>query len=580
MAEVLFIYEGQLINIQCNKEDKMKDIIHKFKNKIKEENNNFFYTYNGEKIDEELKFNQIVNEKKISLIVHNQKNNENKSEKEIISNEIICPICKENIFINFKDYKINLNECKNGHKMENILFNEYENIQKMYLSKIICNECCKYKSNINEEFYLCNECSANLCPLCKFKHNKSHNIINYNDKYSICKKHNNTYIKYCKECKENICFLCINEHKNHNIIDLLNIIPNKDELLKEMKYLNEIINKFKDNIKEINNILNKVLNNIEIYYKIFNNIINSYNNKNRNYEYYYNLNEIKIGNNNIINDLNNIINENNINNKFKNIIDIYNKIIRIKKTKIFENGDKYIGEFINGIKNGKGILHYNKNNECERSRYKGDFKDGKLEGKGILFWNNGDRYEGDFKNDKAEGKGIYYFVNGDRYEGDSKDGESDGKGIYYYKNGDRYEGDFKYDKSEGKGIFFWINGDIYKGDFKKGKKEGKGILYFNDGDIYDGEFKDNKIEGKGIYYYNDGIRYEGDFKDSKKEGKGIYYVNDGSRYEGEYKNDKTEGKGIIYFNNGDREMGDYLNGEKIGIHIKLNANGIVTQKLY
>ena len=390
MVEVMFIYEGQLIKIQCNKEDKMKDIINKFINKIKEENNNFFYLYNGEKINEELKLNQIVkeNENKISLLVYNNKNNENenKNEKEIISNGIICPLCKENILINIKDYKINLNECKNGHKIGNISLNEYENIQKMDLSKIICNECFKHKTNINEELYLCNECSINLCPLCKFKHNKNHNIINYNDKYSICKKHNNINIKYCKEC---ICFSCINEHNNHIIIDLLNIIPNKDELLKEMKNLNEIINKFKNDIKVINNILNKVLINIEINYNRFNNIINSYNNKNRNYEYYYNLNEIKIGINNIINDLNNIINEKNINNKFRNIKDIYYKIIRIKKTKIFKNGDKYIGEFINGIKNGKGILFYNKNNKYERNRYEGDFKDDKLEGKGILYWNDG-----------------------------------------------------------------------------------------------------------------------------------------------------------------------------------------------
>jgi len=125
-----------------------------------------------------------------------------------------------------------------------------------------------------------------------------------------------------------------------------------------MKYLYEIINKFKVNIKEISNIFNKVLNNIEIYYKIFNTINNSYNNKNINFEHYYNLNVIKISSNNIINDLNNIINENNLNNKFTKIIDIYYKIFKIKRTKIFGNGDKYFGEFINGIKNGKGILYF------------------------------------------------------------------------------------------------------------------------------------------------------------------------------------------------------------------------------
>ena len=83
MVEVLFICEGQQIIIQCNMEDKIKDIINKFKYKIKEEDNNLYYLYNGNKINEELKFNQIINnkeEKKINILVYN-----NENEKEIIS---------------------------------------------------------------------------------------------------------------------------------------------------------------------------------------------------------------------------------------------------------------------------------------------------------------------------------------------------------------------------------------------------------------------------------------------------------------------------------------------------------------
>ena len=69
MAQILFIYEEENIIIQCNNlEDKMKDIINEFKNKIKKgEINNLYYVYNGDKINEELKLNQIIkdiNEKK------------------------------------------------------------------------------------------------------------------------------------------------------------------------------------------------------------------------------------------------------------------------------------------------------------------------------------------------------------------------------------------------------------------------------------------------------------------------------------------------------------------------------------
>jgi len=159
MAEVIFIYEGQQIIIQSsNLEDKIKDIINKFKIKIKEEeSNNLYYVYNGDKINEELKLNQLIkdkNIKKINILVYNKSSKE--KEKEIISNEIICPECKENILLNIENYKINLYECKNGHKIENILYNEFENMQKIDYRKIICDKCkINNRSDMhNYEFYL------------------------------------------------------------------------------------------------------------------------------------------------------------------------------------------------------------------------------------------------------------------------------------------------------------------------------------------------------------------------------------------------------------------------------------------
>ena len=66
MAEISFIYEGgEKIIIQCNNlEEKIENIINKFKNKIKEEeNNNLYYIYNGDKINEELELNKIIKDK-------------------------------------------------------------------------------------------------------------------------------------------------------------------------------------------------------------------------------------------------------------------------------------------------------------------------------------------------------------------------------------------------------------------------------------------------------------------------------------------------------------------------------------
>ena len=41
------------------------------------------------------------------------------------------------------DYKINIYECKNGHKIENILLNEFEETQNIDRNNIICNICKK-----------------------------------------------------------------------------------------------------------------------------------------------------------------------------------------------------------------------------------------------------------------------------------------------------------------------------------------------------------------------------------------------------------------------------------------------------
>jgi hypothetical protein len=49
--------------------------------------------------------------------------------------------------------------------------------------------------------------------------------------------------------------------------------------------------------------------------------------------------------------------------------------------------------------------------------YVGDFVDGRLDGKGVYTWENGARLEGTFKADKAEGAGLYVSAKGVRYEG-------------------------------------------------------------------------------------------------------------------------------------------------------------------
>ena len=324
MIEIKFLYKESIIPIQCNKNEKFEEILHKFETKIG--NNSVNFLYKGNKINKELSLEEVIDKDDINNINILVNNKDEINKNNIIKNKYIkCPECKEDIRIKINDYKIKLYDCKNGHNIDNILLEEYENTQKIDISKIICNICNKNnKSNINNnEFYICNTCKINICPLCKSTHDKNHNIIDYEKKEFICEKHDEIYFKYCKSCKLNMCLSCYNEHNNHEIIPYENIIPDIDEIKNENFKFRDTIDIFKSDIKIIICKLNKVIENMDIYYNIYNNIINNYEKKNRNYEILQNINEIR--NDNIINEINNINEDNNIMNKLEKILNIYKK---------------------------------------------------------------------------------------------------------------------------------------------------------------------------------------------------------------------------------------------------------------
>ena len=340
MLNISFNYNGLITKVQCNLNDKFQNVIQLLKQKIEIDIQKVLFLYNGNKVDKTLTLNELANQndkesKEMSVLIVG---NTVIKEKEIKQREITCPKCYETILFNFKDYKINLFDCINNHKINNILLNEFENMLNMNLSNIICNICknANKENTYNNEFYKCLNCIINICPLCKLNHDKTHHIINYDYKSFICKKHNNTYNKYCYDCKEDICISCEDSHKEHNLTCLEDIMPTKDDIINDFKNLREKMDKFKSKIKEFLNHLKDVIKNLERYYKISNNIILNYDIKYRNYSIFYNINEFKKANSIILNDLNRINIENSSINIFKEIEKIYLKMNN-KKEKIIDN---------------------------------------------------------------------------------------------------------------------------------------------------------------------------------------------------------------------------------------------------
>ena len=86
-----------------------------------------------------------------------------------------------------------------------------------------------------------------------------------------------------------------------------------------------------------------------------------------------------------------------------------------------------------------------------------------INGTGTFVWDDGDRYEGDFRSGLEDGYGTKYWSNGAVYRGEWVKGEMHGQGTYIYANGDTYTGENEHDEFEGEGKMVYANGTIEEG---------------------------------------------------------------------------------------------------------------------
>ena len=345
MVQVEFDFNQTLTVIQSDKEDTFKEVIYKYIQKTMMNPESLYFIANGKKINPDKKIGEEMNaiyNKTMKILVYTQ-DSENKEPVIAKSKEIICPTCYKPCRIKIENYKIKLYDCINGHNQENIQLIDFQDTQKIDLSKIVCGTCLKaHKGNTTgNTFYKCLNCQKNLCPQCKSNlHDQDHNIIKYEQKSYICHQHCESFIKYCKNCKLNLCFECEGEHKKnkefkeHEIISLESLIIEEEEIKNRLTEIKNNIESFNNKIKKIIENLNDLVKSMETYYEINNYILNNYNKKNRNYEMLNNINEISI-NNKIYEEIKKINEDNNFSKNISDIISLYNKIILDKKS--YEN---------------------------------------------------------------------------------------------------------------------------------------------------------------------------------------------------------------------------------------------------
>jgi hypothetical protein len=336
--EISFDYNGEVLTTQSNDtKEKVKDIFLKCRNNA--DINSLIFLYSGNEVNGNLIIGKIINKydldrKKMNFIITNR--NDESKPCWINSKDIICPECRESARIEIKDYKIFFQCTKGGHNIGNIFLNEFENTQKIDISKIICDECkTNNKANsYNNLFYRCGNCKINLCIGCQNKHkneNPTHNFINYDSKNYICDMHNEKYGAYCKTCEKNICLFCKKQHKEHELINFENILPDLNDEKTNIDKLRNDINEFKGIIDDLINRFNKIKDGIEYFYEINKNLFNLINNRNINYEILYSFNHIK--NIQIKNDIHENTRVKNINKRIEKLNEIYYKLTSKEKSK-------------------------------------------------------------------------------------------------------------------------------------------------------------------------------------------------------------------------------------------------------
>ena len=288
MSKFTFIYMNNIYKITIKNKEELTEELIKYARAIGKYRTKLYFLYKGKPLTFEKKQYIFDYKKTYIIFVYDL---EIKTEKNEEIENVLCPECGNlaSIIIN-NDNKISIQNCKNKHKISNLTIDTFLFLQLNYNSNkyVECNICNNKKSYYNN-FYVCS-CGETICPLCKVEHNNNnHNIIDYNKRFLICKKHYKPFLSYCQSCYLNICSTCEAEnHNSHKIKNLKEIQKNEKTLNEMQKEINDFKIKNNDYINEItklnfNDFINNKKNTLKEYNQL-NNIFLYLLYKSKNYE--------------------------------------------------------------------------------------------------------------------------------------------------------------------------------------------------------------------------------------------------------------------------------------------------------
>ncbi len=246
----------------------------------------------------------------------------------------------------------------------------------------------------------------------------------------------------------------------------------------------------------------------------------------------------------------------------------------------YDNGDTFQGVFMNDFPSN-GTYTY-----PDGDLYNGNFNlNGERHGFGTYKWRDGEKYIGNWKNGIKDGDGTSYFINNEKFIGKFKN-NSFKYGTYYYNDGGKYTGEYQNDLAHGQGSYEYPEGDKYIGRFVNDLFHGFGRYVWGPnskwaGDVFEGEYSYGNRNGKGTYIYSNGDKETGmwrndEFLDTRQHNKNI--IDENFSFGNDEILPAKSGTGFVVSNKGHIITNHHVieNCNQINVH---NRNSVISSQV-